>query len=155
MYPVWVSYSLFFLFALWLGVISYLFWKQHSFLKKFLPSGEEGKDLLDRFSTVLAEVEDFRKRSQLLQKNVKELSIEGLGHIQKVSLLRYNPYGDTGGDQSFTVVLLTGEGDGVTLTSLHTRSGTRVYAKEIKKGKSELHLSVEEEKALHRALREE
>jgi len=65
---------------------------------------------------------------------------------------KYNPYNDTGGDQSFSLVLLDGKLNGTILTSLHSRSGTRIYAKVIKKGESELDLSKEEKEVLKKAI---
>ena len=49
--------------------------------------------------------------------------------FQRVGLVRYNPFEETGGNQSFALALLDAEGDGWVLSSLHARSGTRVYAK--------------------------
>ena len=77
------------------------------------------------------------------------LKENSLRHIQKVELVRYNPYQDTGGDQSFTVCLLDKENDGFLITSLHTRSGTRVFAKPVVKGKSSKYqFSKEEEEVI-------
>ncbi len=46
----------------------------------------------------------------------------------------------------------TSEFDGVLITSLHSRAGTRTYLKNIKKGESELELSKEEKSVLSEAL---
>lgn len=74
--------------------------------------------------------------------------------FQKASLLRFNPFEDSGGDQSFVVTLLDGDNSGFILSSLHSRSGTRVYAKDVKGGKSATHsLTKEEKEALEKALR--
>ena len=51
--------------------------------------------------------------------------------FQRVGLVRYNPFEETGGNQSFALALLDADGDGWVLSSLHARSGTRVYAKAI------------------------
>ena len=55
--------------------------------------------------------------------------------FQRVGLVRYNPFEETGGNQSFALALLDAAGDGWVLSSLHARSGTRVYAKAIKGGR--------------------
>ncbi len=68
------------------------------------------------------------------------------------SVVRYNPFKDLGGDQSFVVALLDGDTTGVIISSLHTRDGTRVYAKPVLHGTSPYKLSQEEERALHDAL---
>ena len=57
--------------------------------------------------------------------------------FQRVGLVRYNPFEETGGNQSFALALLDAAGDGWVLSSLHARSGTRVYAKAITGGASE------------------
>ena len=76
-------------------------------------------------------------------------------HIQKVELLRFNPYDDTGGNISFTVCLLDDKGSGVVITSLHARSGTRVFAKEVTLGKSsQYELSKEEELVIKKAMKQ-
>jgi len=59
-------------------------------------------------------------------------------------------------DKVFTVsrdlALLDGAGDGWVMSSLHARSGTRVYAKAIKAGRAETALSEEESAAIREAM---
>ena len=59
------------------------------------------------------------------------LEAAGLRAFQRVGLVRFNPFEDTGGNQSFALALLDAEGNGWVLSSLHARTGTRVYAKPI------------------------
>lgn len=81
-----------------------------------------------------------------------KLEEDGLLHIQKVGLLRFNPFKDTGGDQSFILALVDAKDTGVIISSLHTRTGTRWYAKHVIGGKgTEYELSHEEEEALKSA----
>lgn len=72
--------------------------------------------------------------------------------ITKLGLVRFNPFGDTGGDQSFCLTCLNSKNDGYILSSIHARSGTRVYAKPISAGKSSHNLSDEEQQSLNIAL---
>ena len=58
--------------------------------------------------------------------------------------MRYNPFEETGGNQSFALALLDAKGDGWVLSSLHARPGTRVYAKAIGGGSIGRGLSEEE-----------
>ncbi len=53
--------------------------------------------------------------------------------IHRVGLVRFNPFRDYSGNQSFALALLNSGGNGVVISSIHTREGTRVYTKEIKK----------------------
>jgi len=73
--------------------------------------------------------------------------------IHKVGFLRFNPFQDTGGDNSFVVILLDRNNSGVVISSLYTRGGVRVYGKAIEKGKSRYPLSEEEKKVLEETLR--
>ncbi len=69
------------------------------------------------------------------------------------STLRFNPFqGEgVGGNQSFSSVLADEEGDGVVITSMHTRERTNVFAKPLQKWQSEYQLSEEENKAITQA----
>ncbi len=70
---------------------------------------------------------------------------------QKISVVRFNPFGDTGGDQSFVLAVLDSHNSGYVLTSIHGREGTRVYVKPIDYGKSKYTLSAEEQQAFNQA----
>lgn len=72
--------------------------------------------------------------------------------ITKVGVVRFNPFKDTGGDQSFAIALLDSNNNGLVLSSLYTREGTRVYTKPIEAGKSSYNLSDEEKEAINKAI---
>ena len=74
------------------------------------------------------------------------------GAFGRVGLVRFNPFEDTGGNQSFALALLDGRGDGFVVSSLHARGGTRLYAKTVNGGTSDANLSGEETEALGQAL---
>ncbi|HEV7216844.1 MAG TPA: DUF4446 family protein [Chloroflexota bacterium] len=71
--------------------------------------------------------------------------------LQHVHVLRFNPFRDTGGDQSFVLAVLDDAGSGIVLTGLHSRAETRVYAKPIVSGSSQYPLSDEEVGAIRSA----
>jgi len=121
---------------IWQSVLTYLFVKVLYRYKKLAK---------------LESVELEKKLTARLSEKVDLLEKKELEHIQKVSLLRFNPFKETGGDSSFTLCLLDAKLDGVVLTGLHTREKTRVYAKEIINGKSKLDLSEEEKKVIKNA----
>ncbi len=72
---------------------------------------------------------------------------------QKISIVRFNPFGDTGGDQSFSIAVLDGHNSGYVLTSIHGRQGTRSYIKPVDFGRSKYSLSEEEKQAISQAMR--
>ena len=72
--------------------------------------------------------------------------------LKRVGIVRFNAFDDAGGEQSFAVVLLDSDANGVALSSLYGRQESRVYAKAIFKGQGERPLSDEEQQALAKAL---
>jgi hypothetical protein len=72
--------------------------------------------------------------------------------LGRIGLVRYNPFDDTGGNQSFALAIVDAVGDGFVMSSLHARQGTRVYTKSVTKGSAEVALSDEEAAALKEAL---
>lgn len=135
MYPDWVWLLGMVLFV-WLGALSYFTWKNSNFLGALFPKNKKG-DILNRFEEIMKMVDKSDH------------------HIQRVSLSRYNPYDETGGDQSFSVALLDNNGTGIVVTSLHARVGTRVFAKPVIKGSSgNNRFSKEEEIVIKKALNE-
>ncbi|MEP7003792.1 MAG: DUF4446 family protein [Chloroflexota bacterium] len=72
--------------------------------------------------------------------------------LQRVGVVRFNPFQDRGGDQSFAIALLDHAGTGIVISSLHGRTETRLFAKQITGGKSAITLSDEEQQAIRAAL---
>ncbi|MFA6007628.1 MAG: DUF4446 family protein [Candidatus Shapirobacteria bacterium] len=92
-----------------------------------------------------------KKYRSFNQNNPK--NTDSSGTIQKLNLLRFNPFDDVGGDQSFILTLLDKDNSGVLLTSLHHRSFTRLYAKPIKHAEGDnITLSKEEKSAILKAI---
>lgn len=136
---------------IWLAILSYFFWRERSYLRQLFPKSD-ARDIRNKFKELIELINEFDKRGTQVEKHLRQVQKDGLYHIQKVAVLRYNPYNDTGGDQSFTAAMLDGSLNGLILTSLHSRSGTRIYIKSINKGKSDLDLSKEEGKVLKEVL---
>lgn len=72
-------------------------------------------------------------------------------NIQKVGLIRYNPFDEMGGNLCFALALLDGSDNGVVLNGIHSRTGSFTYAKPIEMGVSTYMLSDEEVKAVEMA----
>jgi hypothetical protein len=68
--------------------------------------------------------------------------------LQKIGVVRFNPFKGVGGDQSFSIAILDAHDSGVVMTSLYTREENRIYGKPVKGGRSEYSLSEEEKKAI-------
>jgi hypothetical protein len=72
--------------------------------------------------------------------------------LQHIGLVRYNPFEDTGSDQSFAIALLDDQRDGIVISSLHGRANTRIFAKPVADGGSPHKLSEEEARAIRIAV---
>lgn len=70
---------------------------------------------------------------------------------QRVGVIRFNPFADTGGDLSFALAMTDAEGAGFVLSSLHGRGDARVYIKPLTNWTSNYALSDEELQAVGRA----
>ena len=75
----------------------------------------------------------------------------GTAAISRIGLIRFDAFADAGGAQSFALALVDDDGDGIVLTSLHSRPTTRVYVKAIRRGVADTPLSDEETRALNDA----
>ncbi len=116
--------------------------------------GDQSADSLEATLTRhMARVEEVNHRLSELENEYERLSITGALASQKISVVRFNPFGDTGGDQSFSLAVLDAHDSGYVLSSIHGRQGTRVYVKPIDFGKSKYQLSTEEDQALSQAVK--
>ncbi|OGM64340.1 hypothetical protein A3A52_05390 [Candidatus Woesebacteria bacterium RIFCSPLOWO2_01_FULL_39_14] len=137
-------------FFVWILILSIAtFWVVRFF--KRLSSGVDRGNLVNILEEVIRREKINAKNLKDLRSNFFALEENSRFHIQKVGLVRFNPFRELGGDHSFSLALLNAKDTGVVITGLHTRERTRVYVKDIKKGKSELELSEEEKRALKRA----
>src|ERR1035437_5918393 len=145
---------IFFVLALifvWLLSLSFFFWRILQHYNR-LTNGVSEKGLKAVLDNLLKEAELNKKDIEYLKEYSARIEKDGLLHIQKVGLIRFNPFKDTGGDQSFILSLIDGNENGVIISGLYSRSGTRWYAKRVANGKGIEHeLSEEEKKALKEA----
>lgn len=137
-------------FGIWLIVISVVTYRNFALFNK-LTKGVEVTDLKSILEKVLVKEADNEKIIGELTTKLNKVELDGKLHVQKVGLIRFNPFRELGGDHSFCLAILDGEDTGLVITSLHTRDRTRVYMKAIKNGKSDTDLSEEEKKALVKA----
>lgn len=141
-------YIFIFAIIIWLAVVSYYLYKTVAHYNKLIQYTDK-KSLTEVLDKIFIKLSDNKKHIDGLKDELSKLKLENVVHIQKVGLLRFNPFKDTGGDQSFVLAILDSENTGVVLTSLHNRGITRWYAKKVKQGKGIDHqLSEEEKKAI-------
>ncbi len=139
------------IYFLWLSTLTFLFFKFYSYYAR-LVKNEKKESIISILDSITEKEEKNRQDIEEITKLCEQLKRDGSLHIQKIGLLRFNPFHDTGGDQSFILALLDSHDTGVVISSLHTRTGTRWYAKAVKGGKGqEYELSNEEQRAIKSA----
>ncbi len=138
-------------FFLWLiGLTLFLMLYKRHYDK--LISGVTSESLTAVLDKLLGDLNVAKKDIANLSTQYDRIEKDGSLHIQKIGLVRFNPFKDTGGDQSFILALLDAHDTGVVISGLYSRTGTRWYAKKVKEGLGMDHeLSEEEIKAVHQA----
>ena len=123
-------------------------------IKKKLKLFFAGKNASDLEGVLFEEIKRLKKSEVEIKKLIKSSKIlEKMANqsIQKVKVVRFNPFKETGGDQSFAIALLDSHNNGLVISSLYSREGTRIYSKPIETGQSKYPLSKEEIEALKKA----
>ena len=137
----------------WLIFSTIIFYNLYSHYQK-LTKGITKKDLKSILEDLLKKFEKESVRVDELIKETQKIQSENGYNIQKMGLVRFNPFSETGGNQSFSLALLDGEDSGLVITSLHSREMTRIYAKPVKKQKADgFELSAEEKQAIKNSKR--
>lgn len=137
-------YSLNGMIFLWMILISFLFFGLKKHYNKLIGKADK-KSLQKVLDEILDVQRNYSKKYDELQIAVDKIERDGGFHLQKIGFKRFNPFGDTGGDQSFSTAILDEHKNGIVFSALHTRDTTRLYAKQVSNGQSDMPLSKEEE----------
>ena len=114
----------------------------------FFTKGADNVDVGELLTETLSEVRSGRVEMEKLENRCNELRSQLKDCVQKVGVVRFNAFDDTGSDLSYSVALLDERKDGVVFSSIFGRDENRCYAKPVKNGKSDYPLSKEELEAL-------
>ncbi|HET8587322.1 MAG TPA: DUF4446 family protein [Candidatus Limnocylindria bacterium] len=115
-------------------------------------TGSRGSSLGEVLDAHIAQVDSVSGRLDELNRLHTYLEARSRGSLQHIGMVRFNPFDDTGSDQSFAIALLDDRRDGIVLSSLHGRANTRVFAKPVEGGESRHTLSAEESEAIRIAV---
>ncbi len=136
----------------WLAAVQRSESRMRSRLRRILT--DNGTAGLDEILDAQAKrVEQLLTRVDGLNALEQELEASSRLALQKVGIVRFNPFQDSGGDQSFAIALLDQGGSGIVLSSLHGRAETRIFAKQVVNGRSTHSLSDEEQQAIKAAIK--
>ena len=117
-------------------------------LKKSFFAGKTAGDLEDVLLGISGQIKNMQTEQQSAGKKIQELFYRLGFTVQKVGVVKFNPFSDSGGNFSFSLALLDEQNSGIVLTSMHGREQNRIYTKILLGGKSEAKLTEEEQKAI-------
>ncbi len=119
-------------------------------LKRFF-MGKKAKDLEDTIILLQEEIMKLKASKEHVLQEIELLHGKSRKSIRGLHTVRFNPFPDQGGNQSFAIGLLNEDGDGVVFSSLYSRDRMSIFAKPVKNKKSEYELTEEEKEALKHA----
>lgn len=115
---------------------------------KTLSQGKSGSSL----ESILLENNTLLKENQKKlhdqEQEIQKIQKDSLKNVQNIGVIRFNPFKETGGSQSFALALTNKENNGVVISSLYSRDRINVFAKPITQGVSEYTLTKEEQEAI-------
>ena len=119
---------------------------------KFMKKIGNGKNIEEDLENYMYRVERVERQNAEIISYCKNLDDEVAKCIQKVGIVRYSTFKDTGSDLSFAVAMLDENNDGIVFNGIYSREMSNIYAKPVKNGVSEYTLSEEEKEAIRRAI---
>lgn len=119
---------------------------------KYFMMGEDGGSIEMKLSTEVRELRDMVESSQGMLHQQELLATMQLKSFQKIGLVRYDAFDETGDKLSFSLTLLDGKNNGVVLSSLAGHDASRIYAKAVTGGECREALSSEEAESISMAL---
>ena len=117
-----------------------------------LMTGRGGTDLESSLSDFVARMDHVEKSTQAMESRVGMVETRLPHVVQHVGVVRFNPFADKGGDQSFAMAILDDQANGAVISTIHSRVEVRVYAKPVIGGQSTYTLTAEEKDAIARAM---
>jgi len=117
-------------------------------MKLFNKTKKEPQNLKE----VLGILKNLEDSASKISQELAELKNNNKKNLQKVGMVRFNPFKEGGGDQSFSIAVLDALNNGFVITSLYSNAINRVYAKPITNGASSYALSQEEKEAIGKAI---
>ena len=122
--------------------------RYQNFMKKL----GEGKDIQESLETYMYRVEKVERQNAEILDFCQNIEEDVSSCIQKIGIVRYSAFKDTGSDLSFALALLDETNSGVVLNGIYSREMSNIYAKPVENGKSNYTISEEEQQAIEKAI---
>lgn len=121
-------------------------------LKKIF-RGTKARNLEEMIVLVGKKINDFEEKQSVIDKHLLTIDSKLNKSIRNIETIRFNPFVDAGGNQSFAIAFMNDEKNGVIMSSLYARDRMSIFAKPIINGKSEFELTEEERDVLNKAIK--
>ena len=128
--------------------VSFLNKKYISFMKKIC----NGKNIEEDLENYMHRVNRVEKQNVEIKEVIESINKNMKNCIQKIGIVRYNAFKDTGSDLSFALAMLDEKNNGVVLNGIYSREMSNIYAKPVENGVSKYTISDEEKEAIQRAI---
>jgi hypothetical protein len=109
-------------------------------------------DLVDFAVSLQGRIDDLHRAVDEIAAGLARVDRRVDGSVSKTSIVRYDAYEDTGGQQSASIALLDAARSGIVMSAIQGRDYARIYLKEIDHGRASVALSPEEQEAVERAM---
>ena len=120
--------------------------------KTFINKLGNGNNIEEDLENYMYRVERVEKQNAEIRGLINTIDTNMENCIQKIGIVRYNAFKDTGSDLSFALAMLDEKNNGVVLNGIYSREMSNIYAKPVEKGKSTYTISEEEQQAIQKAI---
>lgn len=121
-------------------------------LKKFF-AGTKARNLEEMIVMVGEKIDKIENSQEKIDEHLITVDDRLNKSIRSIQTVRFNPFIDAGGNQSFAISFVNDEGNGVIISSLYARDRMSIFAKPVINGKSEFELSSEEKEVLEKSIK--
>lgn len=120
--------------------------------KEFMKKIGNGKNIEEDLENYMYRVERVEKQNAEIKGFIEAMDKNMANCIQKIGIVRYNAFKDTGSDLSFALAMLDEKNNGIVLNGIYSREMSNIYAKPVENGKSKYTISEEEQEAIQKAM---
>ncbi len=114
--------------------------------------GGSSRDMVDFAVSLQGRIDDLHRAVDEVAAGLSRVDRRVDGAITNTSVVRYDAYEDTGGQQSASFAFLDATRTGTVVTAIQGRDYARIYVKDLDRGKALVALSPEEQEAVERAM---
>ncbi len=152
--PVIIAYTALGLCVLALVIMLIIMVRQTRLLNRYryLLQGNASMNLEELLLAQAHDIEAIKLALDNAERRILALTEDAKAHVQRIGVIRFNAFPDTGSDLSFAIAMLDAHDNGFVISSLYGRNESRTYAKPIRAGTSTYSLSQEEKEALAQAM---